>query len=230
MSAPSDERTIAHPITLGSPEFMADQHFYYDWMRRQAPVYRGRMTLLGDQDVYYVSRYRDCLDVVTDPRIQRVVPGAEPLPLPAALRMLTDHAMIYKDDPEHMRLRKLVSRPFTPKAIGRLADRVDTVTRELLDGMESGQRIDLQQDYALPVPTTVINEMVGVPETDRYRFRGFIEVMVDGIATYGLEMAALKMEGFIDYLRELIELRRADPGEDILTGLIHTCEDGDTPE
>ncbi|MCB0948126.1 MAG: cytochrome P450 [Mycobacterium sp.] len=228
MSTAADDFTIVHPITIGSTEFTAHQHRYYDWMRREAPVYRGRMTFLGDQDVYYISRYRDCWDLVSDPRIQRVVPDAEPLPLPAALRLLTDHGMIYQDDPVHIRLRKLVGRPFTPRAISRLADRVQTVTRELLDGMKLGQRIDVQQAYALPIPTTVINEMVGVPVQDRHRFHGFIELLIDGIATYGIEAAGEKMDGFVDYVRGLIAIRRADPGDDILSGLIHANEDGDT--
>lgn len=217
---------INHPIVVGSAEFNANQHRYYDWMRREAPVYRGRLALMGDQDVYFVSRYRDCLNMVTDPRIRRVVPGAEPLPLPESLRLLTS-GMIYQDDPEHMRLRKLVSRSFTPRAIALLGDRVETVTRELLDAMEPGQHVDLQQEYALPVPATVINEIVGVAEQDRSTFHDYIELLFDGVATYGLEGAAERMDGFVDYLRGLIDLRRADPAEDILTGLIHASEDDD---
>ncbi|WP_421841242.1 cytochrome P450 family protein [Mycobacterium sp.] len=218
---------INHPIVVGSAEFNANQHRYYDWMRREAPVYRGRLALMGDQDVYFVSRYRDCLNMVTDPRIRRVVPGAEPLPLPESLRLLTS-GMIYQDDPEHMRLRKLVSRSFTPRAIALLGDRVETVTRELLDAMEPGQHVDLQQEYALPVPATVINEIVGVAEQDRSTFHDYIELLFDGVATYGLEGAAERMDGFVDYLRGLIDQRRADPAEDILTGLIHASEDDDS--
>jgi len=127
-----------------------------------------------------------------------------------------------------MRLRKLVSRPFTPRAIARLGDRVEAVTRELLDGMEPGQRIDLQQAYALPVPLTVINEMVGVPEQDRSTFHEYVELLFEGVQTHGLEGAAERMDDFVDYLRGLIEQRKADPGEDILTGLIHASEDGDS--
>lgn len=228
MSTSIDPTASSHPITVGTSAFIAAQHHYYDWMRRTAPVYRGKLALYGDQDVYFLSRYRDCLEAVTDRRIRRVVAGAEPPPLPKALRMLTTDTMIYQDDPEHLRLRKLVSRSFTPRAVGRLTDRVEAVTRELLDGMESGQQIDLQQAYALPVPTTVINEMVGVPAADRYRFREFVEVLINGMSTYGLEGAAERTEGAIDYVRELVQRRRAEPGEDILTELVHACEEGES--
>lgn len=224
----STDTTNGHPLTVGTEEFNANQFEHYDWMRRNAPVYRGRLFGLGDQDVYFVSRYQDCQDVITDPRIRRVVEGAEQLPLPKAFRMLTTDTMIYKDDPEHMRLRKLVSRSFTPRAISHLEDRVQAVTRDLLDGLTAGQRIDLQQSYALPVPTTVINEMVGVPERDRDKFREFTDVVINGISTHGFEAAAGLIDGFIDYLRDLIGHRRADPGEDILTELIHVSEEGES--
>jgi len=207
----STQAEIRHPITVGGEEFNAGQHRHYDWMRRNAPVYRGKLAFLGDQDVYFVSRYQDCLDMVTDPRIRRVVEEAQPLPLPKSLQLLAEDMMILQDDPAHMRLRKLVSRPFTPRAIARLADRVEAVTRELLSGLEPGQRIDLQQAYALPVPTTVINEMVGVPEQDRSTFHDYIELLFEGISTYGIEIAAEKMDGFVDYLHTLIDQRRAAP-------------------
>lgn len=197
-------------------------------MRRKAPVYRGLLAGNGEQDIYFVSRYQDCLDMVTDPRIRRVVEGSEQVELPESLRLLANDMMILKDDPEHMRLRKLVSRPFTPRAIARLGERVEAVTRELLGGIESGQRIDLQQAYALPIPLTVINEMVGVSEADRSTFHDYVELLFEGLTTYDIEGTAERMDGFVDYLRELIEQRRADPGDDILTGLVHAFEDGDS--
>ncbi|GJF13122.1 cytochrome P450 [Mycolicibacterium cyprinidarum] len=226
--ATSNDSKFDHPITVGSEEFNADQPRYYDWMRRNAPVYRGRLAGFGEQDIYFVSRYQDCHDLVLDPRICRVVEGSEQVELPESLRLLANDMMILKDDPEHKRLRSLVSRPFTPRAIAHLGERVEAVTRELLDAMKSGQRIDLQQAYALPIPLTVINEMVGVAEKDRSTFHEYVELLFDGLATYGLEGTAERMDGFVDYLRELISQRRADPGEDILTGLIHASEDGDS--
>jgi cytochrome P450 PksS len=136
--------------------------------------------------------------------------------------------MILKDDPEHMRLRKLVSRAFTPKAIARLTERTDEITRELLDGFDPGQPVDALVDYALPVPVTVISEMVGVPEGDRARFHDGMNLVMNGIGEYGLEGVALRMEPLIDFVRELIDRRRKDPAEDIMTGLIHASEDGDS--
>lgn len=224
----STPETIDGPIAIGSPEFVADPHPRYDWLRRHAPVYRTSMPYLPDQDVYLLSRYDDCVALVTDPRFRRVVEDKPELPLPQAVRFLTTDTMIMMDDPAHKRLRKLVSRPFTPRAISRLADRVQEVTDGLLDGFAGGQVIDLQQAYALPIPATVINEMVGVPAEDRGRFQDWINLLIEGVGTYGIEEMGARMEGLVDYLRGLIDRRRADPADDILTGLIHASDGGDS--
>lgn len=222
---------LEHPITVGTAEFNADQHAYYDWMRREAPVYRGRLALRPpDQDVYFVSRYSDCVNLVTDPRIRRVLDGAaeDASVVPEAIRMLTTDTMVYQDDPSHLRLRKLVSRPFTPRAIEGLRERISTVARELLDGFESGQRIELHQQYALPAPTAVISEIVGVSSEDRSAFYSFIELLFEAMLNHNAEGAGRQMEGFVAYLRDLIEQRRADPGPDIITELLTAREDGDS--
>jgi len=227
MSTTTRDAPMGEPVTIGSPEFFADPHRFYDRLRREAPVHRGRMPYLGDQDVYLLARYDDCVALTTDRRFRRIVEGAPPLPLPASLRLLASDNMIMKDDPEHKRLRRLVSRPFTPKAISLLADRVEEVTGELLDGFTAGQEIDLKSAYSLPIPVTVISEMVGVPEADRGRFHDGMQLLVEGMAKYGIEEAAAQMEDLVEFVRGIIERRRADPGEDILTGLIQPAEDGD---
>lgn len=219
---------ISHPITVGSADFNADQYRYYAWMRRNSPVYRGRLALRPpDRDVYFISRHQDCVAVIADPRIRRVVAGAEHLPLPDAIRMLTTGTMVYQDDPVHLRLRKLVSRPFTPRAIARLGNRVQAVTARVLDRLTPGQRIDLHDDYALPITTTVIGEMVGIPALDRSACYDYIDSLFEMMLTGGSEEAAQRMDEFVDYLRNLVQLRRADPGDDIITELIQAGEDGD---
>ena len=215
-------------IALDTPEFLADPFPFYSLLRREAPVSRARMSYAGDAEFYLLARYRDCVDLTTDHRFRRVVEGSEPVPMPRALRFMSTEMMILQDDPAHMRLRKLVSRAFTPRSVARLADRVEVVTDELLDRFRPGQQIELKDDYALPIPVTVISEMVGVDEADRPHFHDGMKLIMDGVARYGLEETAAKIEGLIEFIRELIQRRRAAPAEDIMTGLIHACEDGDT--
>jgi len=216
------------PNLMESPDFIADPFPVYERLRREAPLFRTRMGYMADAEVYLLSRYSDCVDLTTDHRFRRVVEGSAPLPIPESIRFMSTDSMILKDDPEHLRLRKLVSRAFTPKAIARLSDRVEVVTTELLDGFGPGQQIELIADYALPISITVISEMVGVSEPDRARFHEGMNLIMEGMAKYGIEETAAKMEQLIDFVRELIERRRTDPAEDIMTGLIHASEDGDT--
>lgn len=228
MTARNTDTEADDPVSLDSPEFLTDPFPFYDRLRRESPVYRTRMAYMGDTDVYLLSRYADCAELTTDRRFRRVVEGSAALQIPESLKFMATDSMILMDDPEHQRLRSLVSRAFTPAAVSRLAHRVDTVTRELLDGFSTGQRIDLIPAYALPIPVTVISEMVGVPAAERGRFHAAMELVIEGIGKYGIEKAAEKMESVIDYVRELIERRRNDPADDIMTGLIHAAEDGDT--
>ena len=224
----AENTSTGRPIELDSPEFLADPFPSYARLRREAPVCRARLSYAGDADFYLLARYRDCVDLTTDHRFRRVVAGAEPFPMPKAIRFMSTDSMILKDDPEHLRLRKLVSRAFTPKAVARLTDRVEVATNELLDSFEPGRQIELINDYALPVPVTVISEMVGVDEADRSQFHDGMKLVMDGMAKYGIEETAARMEPLIDLIRGVIEHRRAAPAEDIMTGLIHASEDGDS--
>ncbi|QUR68134.1 cytochrome P450 family protein [Mycobacterium spongiae] len=226
MSTTQDMPT-GESIQLESPDFLADPFGVYDHLRRNSPVHRATMSYIGNAELYVLARYHDCVDLTTDPRFRRVVEGAEPPPVPQAIRFLSTDSMIYKDDPEHLRLRNLVSRAFTPKAIATLTDRVEAVTSELLDGFRRGQQIELITDYALPIPVTVISEMVGVDESDRARFHDGMKLIIDGVTTYDLEALAAKFEDLIDFLRGVIDRRRAEPADDIMTGLIHASQDGD---
>jgi cytochrome P450 len=228
MSTPTPVTATGDPVGLDSPEFLADPFPFYERLRRESPVYRTKMAYLGDTEIYLLSRYSDCVDLTTDHRFRRVVEGAPPLPIPDSLKLISTDGMIFKDDPEHLRLRKLVSRAFTPRAIARLTERVEAVTGGLLDGFAPGQRIDVVTDYGLPVPVTVISEMVGVPEAERARFHDGMNLVMEGVGKYGIEKAAAQMEGLIDYVRGLIERHRADPAENIITDLIHASEDGDS--
>ena len=228
MISTTQDASNCESIALDSPEFVADPFPTYERLRRDAPVFCTRMAYVGDQDIYLLSRYKDCVDLTTDERFRRVVEGSAPLPIPKSLRFLATDGMIMMDNPEHMRLRKLVSKAFTPRAIARLTDRTEEITGELLDGFNPGQQIDVLEDYALPIPVTVISEMVGVPDADRGRFHDGMNLVMNGMAEFGLEQMAAKMEPVIDFVRELIERRRHDPAEDIMTGLIHASEDGDS--
>jgi cytochrome P450 len=224
------EAMIVPPIVWGGPEFAADPPAHYAWLREHAPVHAGRISALTDQDVWLVSRYDDVKALLTDDRFLRA-PGGESAmtaELPEHLRLFTTESLIYKDDPEHRRLRKLVIKPFTPKAVQKLGARVETIAHAVLDDLERQDTAELREAFALPLPTTVIAEMVGVDGADRDRFLAGMQATIGGLST-GTDRHAWdeEVKGVVDLVRELVARRRTEPGDDILTGLIEAEEEGD---
>jgi cytochrome P450 len=118
-----------------------------------------------------------------------------------------------------------VAGEFTPGRMARLAPRIQQITDELLDAMLESEerRADLIASLAFPLPMTVICELLGVPELDRAAFRVWSNEMV---ATTSVEAERRAYEEMPAYLAGLIEAKRADPGEDVLSRMIHAVDDG----
>lgn len=232
MAARTRDFAARSTLHLGSRDFAENKYDWYRWMLESAPACRGRIAVLR---VNLVARYEDCRTVLTDPRFLRnrgratgTGSGPLPFPLPKAIAALA-RSMIIEDDPEHRRLRGLVSKAFTPRAIARLSDRVEELSRELLDELEkSGEPFDLLGCYARPIPSRVIAEMVGVPKADMERFSAGMRVLSDGLSGWSVARTLLwDLRATAKLVRELIEKKRADPGDDILSHLIHAEEQGD---
>jgi cytochrome P450 len=133
--------------------------------------------------------------------------------------------MLFVDPPDHTRLRRLVAKEFTPRAIAGLEQRIRAIATGLLDGLAGRDRVDLIADFAHPLPVTVISEMLGVPIEDRARFRRWVDVVLRG--PIGSDEQTLAGMEFIAYLNDAIELRRTAPRDDLLTALIDAEEEGD---
>jgi cytochrome P450 PksS len=220
------------PINLASREFAETKYDWYRWALENAPACRGRITVLR---VNLVARYEDCRTVLTDPRFVRnrgraTGKGSSPLPipLPRSIAALA-RSMIVEDDPEHRRLRNLVGKAFTPRAVGRLAHRVEELSHELLDDLERrGGSFDLLDSYARPIPSRVIAEMVGVPKGEMERFSKGMRVLASGLTGWSiLRTIVWDVPAMGKFMRELIARKGADPGDDILSELLRAEEEGD---
>ena len=219
------------PIDIGSQDFSDHKFDWYRWMLEEAPACRGKVSVLN---VSLISRYDDCRMVLTDDRFIRNRgrargKGASPLPfpMPKSIAALTK-SMIVADDPEHRRLRNLVNRAFTPRAVERLSDRVEELSHELLDSLEKRGSFDLLEDYARPIPTRVIAEMVGVSADDAERFHQSLGVLTTGMSGLAILRTFLwDLRRASKFIRDLIERKRAAPGDDILSSLIEAEDEGD---
>ena len=154
---------------MESPAFKANLHPFYRRLRVEAPV--CRVPLPGKQHAWLVTRYDDVAAVLKDSRFVKdrwrafsVAQAASEPWMPKAFKPLQRN-MLDVDPPDHTRLRALVHRAFTPRLIENLRGRIQSLTDELLDAVKGkGKgRMDLISDYALPVPTTIIAEIIGVP-------------------------------------------------------------------
>ena len=135
--------------------------------------------------------------------------------------------MLDVDPPDHTRLRALVHKAFTPRLVEEMRDRIQSLTDELLDAAERRGRMDLIRDYALPIPTTIIAEMLGVPVADRHRFHRWSQVIVASAPSgWGMLRAIPSAMAFLRYIRRLVKARRASPRDDLVTALVQAEEAG----
>lgn len=225
----------SRPLNLNDAAFARHKYDWYRWMLEEAPVARGRIVM----KISLVSRYADCRLVLTDDRFGRNRGRAAgkasasplPIPLPKSVAVLAS-SMIQQDDPEHRRLRNLVSKAFTPHKVGALEDRVEDLSHELVDRLEKevgkGRTFDLLEHYARPVPTRVIAQMLGVSAEQMAPFEHGLRVLTEGFSGLGMVRTLLWDLRRINLLvREMIAAKRADPANDILSALITAEEGGD---
>lgn len=217
---------------LERPEARADPNATYARIRAMGPVLRSR-SMFGES--LAITRYKDVVSVLRDPRAmsdRRSVGDGRKGPMqrwwmPGVVKLLLN-SMVMKDPPDHRRLRTLVQKAFTPSMVAGLTSRVEVITSELLDAMARKPSVELIENLALPLPLTVIAEMLGVEPADRMIFRGMLARVVGPEAMKPVAFVRnLPVMGRLNrFFRRLIALRRERPGDDLMTALVQ-AEDGD---
>ncbi|MCW2569041.1 MAG: cytochrome [Mycobacterium sp.] len=222
-----------------SPAFVADPYPAYARLRREAPV-----EYFAPTDQWLISRHEDVDALLRDRRLGRsylhvATPaefGREPEPerLDPFWRVVRA-GMLDVEPPDHTRLRRLVSRAFTPRMVTRLQPMVvrtaEGLVDDLLDAGSDGSPVDLLSMLAEPLPVTVIAEMLGIPAADRHLLRPW---SADICGMYELnpsreaqDRAVTASVEFGDYLRGLAAERRARPGDDLISALTQVVDEGD---
>jgi cytochrome P450 PksS len=226
------QHTPNDPPNIGSAAFKANPYPFYARLRAETPVYR--MRLPTKEVAWLVTRYDDVVTVLRDARFVKDTKNAL-TPAQAAdqlwfRRMFRSlgRNMLDQDPPVHTRLRALVNKAFTPRLIEQMRDRVVGLTEGLLLAVQHRGYMDVIHDYALPLPTTIIAEMLGVPAADRHRFHRWSKALMEaGNSTWGLVKAVPNVFLFMRYLRKFIRNHRADLRDDLVSALIRVEEDGD---
>jgi len=219
-------------VDFTSRAFKANPHPVYARLRADAPV--CRVVLSGKQTAWLVTRYDDVVAVLKDARFVKDKTNAltaeqaarQPW-TPAMFKPLTRN-MLDVDAPDHTRLRALVAKAFTPRLVERMRARIEALTNELLDRASRRKQVDLIRDYALPVPTTIIAEMLGVPARDQRRFHRWSRAIVASNPSGWRMLAAIpNVALFLRYIRGLVRERRSEPRDDLISALVQAHEAGD---
>lgn len=202
--------------------FWNDPYPAYEGLRADEPV---RLVDSPDGRVWMLFGHADVRAALADQRLskdwryslpaeQRAQHPATPVPM-----------MLLMDPPEHTRLRKLVSRAFTVRRMEELRPRVAQIAERLLDDLAAAPGpVDLMAGYAFPLPVFVICELLGVPAAARDDFASWSNVLVDDRATEDKNAALGKLHG---YLSELVEAKRTQPDDGLISDLVEVAEDGD---
>ena len=143
--------------------------------------------------------------------------------LPPTIRMLTQ-TMVFKDDPDHKRLRALVHKAFTPKLVATMESDIVKIADQLADEVAAKRDVDLAHEYAVRLPLAVIAKMLGVADKDRDEFHQLVEKVGDGGRKLGMFSAARRL---VQLFEELIEERRVRPDDGLISDLVRANADGD---
>ena len=217
---------------IASSGFKADPHPFYARLREEAPVFQVRLS--RTRRAWLLTRYDDVVEALRDRRLGKDKRSGDKSARRAHIPFVTDFLgplernMLDLDPPDHTRLRGLVHKAFTPRLVERLRARVQALTDEYLDRVAAKGEIELVGDYALPLPATIIAEMLGVPPEDRHRFHAWSSKIVVVNSAVDLLKALPAVIAFMRYLRSFIEERRAAPRDDLISALVQAEEAGDT--
>ncbi|MFI5972989.1 cytochrome P450 [Streptomyces sp. NPDC051452] len=218
-------------------EFAADPYPAYAWLREHAPVRWTRLP--SGVEAWLVTRYDDARQALADQRLSKNpahhdepahAKGKTGIPGERKAELMTH--LLNIDPPDHTRLRRLVSKAFTPRRVAEFAPRVQELTDRLIDDFARRGSADLIHEFAFPLPIYAICDLLGVPGEDQDDFRDWAGMMIrhGGGPRGGVARSVKKMRG---YLAELIHRKRETlpatptPGEDLLSALIRASDHGE---
>ncbi|MEU9382060.1 cytochrome P450 [Streptomyces sp. NPDC048279] len=207
-----------------------DLHAVYRTLRREGPV--RPVELPTGKTGWLVTRYADVKQALAETQLSKggmISPVGFAEISGAARANLTRH-MLTVDPPDHTRLRRLISSAFTTGRVDKLRPRIERIADELLDNLTGREEIDVVNEFAFSLALTVICELIGVPIADREKFRTWSNTIVAGIGAR--DQLADAMTSMLGYLQDLIEQKRREPADDLVSALIKAGEEGDklTPE
>jgi cytochrome P450 len=227
---PPDEgisMTSSHPVQHSLPEFLA-------WLEQSRQ--RGEVHYDDRQQCWQVLGHPETSAVLADPKTFSS-DLSDLLPKQEDMELFQRGNFVRMDPPRHRMLRGIVSQAFTPKVVAGLAPRIAEVTTELLDANGGGDRLDLIEDLAYPLPVTVIAELLGIPTSDQPVFRRWADALFERtnvdpdesltrVSEEALKTVAPTLREMNAYILDYLQTRRTNPGDDLTSRLLQAEVDG----
>ncbi|MFS0855984.1 MULTISPECIES: cytochrome P450 family protein [Paenibacillus] len=206
---------------LFTREFTQNPYPVYEKLRQNDPIHR---VLFPHGDFgWIISRYEDAVEVLKDNRFSKdVVKRYGP-----DQQNIFVHNMLFSDPPDHRRLRGLVQKAFTPRLIEGMRSHIQDIADDLLDNLNSQDKMNLIDEFAFPLPIIVISEILGVPLEDQDKFRLWSNSIIDATSEEHSEVFEKHAQEFIDYLNNWFAKVREQPGDDLISQLVVAEESGE---
>ncbi|MBW4491192.1 MAG: cytochrome P450 [Trichocoleus desertorum ATA4-8-CV12] len=221
------------------PEVIADPYPIYRRYREIDPVHWGVSSNPRLPGAWYLFRYEDVVQALENPKFGReawrVRGDGEGAPVPPAyqgFQSMVSNWMVFRDPPDHTRLRSLVNKVFSAKMVENIRPGIFDIADNLLDAVHTRTEMDLVEEFAFPLPVMVISNLLGVPPQDRPLFRSWALALQHASASrltpspQVYEQAEQATQGLIHYFQQAIAQRQVEPQEDLITALVKAQDEG----
>ncbi|MGE0094817.1 MAG: cytochrome P450 [Alphaproteobacteria bacterium] len=227
---------MADDIALFGPEMLADPYSIYARLRAEDPVHWHEKF-----GAWILTRYDDVDTALREPRLSSTLTDIIRAPEDAAARRdmqalytFVANSMVFADPPHHTRLRALVAKAFTARAVEALRPRVDALATELLDAKRAAGGMDAVWDFAFPFPIAVILALLGIPTEDRVQIKRWCDGFLvpfgrapDALSRTERCAAGASGEALRAYVGDLVENARKNPSDGLVSALVRAAEGGD---
>lgn len=204
-------------------DFYADPYPVYTRLREKAPIHR--LCLPEGPPVWLVTRYGDVAELLKDRRLVRNRRHASDYENETLPEFVRDGNLHMEDGEIHTRLRRFMNFAFTPKRIDMLRPRIVEETARLLDEIEEQGGGDLMQMLAAPLPITITIELLGIPRDMGGQFREWSDALLSGV----LDDARAAGKSLLEFIYQLVERKRAEPGDDLMSHWVHSLDEQGKP-
>ncbi|MCQ9148515.1 MULTISPECIES: cytochrome P450 [Bacillus] len=213
--------STAHPSLHADSDFWNDPYPFYEKLRAIDPVYKG--TVLKHPG-WYVTGYKEAAAILKDTRFKNRVPFPEASTKYQNLSHIQHDMLLFKNQSDHKRMRMLIGKEFTAKTAESLRPCIKETVHDLLDQIQNKKNADLVSEFAFPLASLIIAEILGVPKEERYQFRQWTADVIQAIdltrSRKMLVRASDTAGRLTAYFRDLIHERKAHPQEDLISRFI----------